>query len=70
MMSSDEYSFGLDEVPGCFLAFDASPLGIDPANAEFNHSPRVLFGDTLLGDHTAALVGIAFSRLAVGAAEQ
>ncbi|SEJ11540.1 M20 metallopeptidase family protein [Demequina mangrovi] len=66
VMGSEDFSFVLDEVPGTFLMLMASPPDIDPATAEFNHSPRVLFDDAVLGDQAAALATLAFARTARG----
>ncbi|MDC7802374.1 M20 family metallopeptidase [Sphingomonas sp. BLCC-B65] len=62
VMGSEDFSFVLDEVPGTFLMLLASPPDIDPASAEFNHSPRALFDDAVLRDQAAALATIAFAR--------
>lgn len=61
-MGSEDFAFVLDEIPGTFLALLASPPDIDPRTAEFNHSPRVLLDDSILGDQAAALASLAFSR--------
>ncbi|HOQ21240.1 MAG TPA: M20 family metallopeptidase [Microbacterium sp.] len=61
-MGSEDFSFVLDEIPGTFLMLLTSPDGVDPRTAEFNHSPRVLFDDAVLGDQAAALATLAFAR--------
>ncbi|RNE50000.1 M20 metallopeptidase family protein [Corynebacterium alimapuense] len=66
IMGSEDFAFVLDEVPGTFMALMASPPEIDLATAEWNHSPRVLFDDAVLGDQAAALAHIAFARTAKG----
>ena len=63
-MGSEDFSFVLDEVPGCFFFFACGPETVDPATAGANHSPTVLFDDALLGDQAAALAGVAWERLA------
>ncbi|MBC7300714.1 MAG: amidohydrolase [Nocardia sp.] len=63
MMGSEDFAFVLDRVPGTFLGLHASPGDIDPATAEFNHSPRVVFDDAVLPDQAAALAVLAHSRL-------
>jgi hippurate hydrolase len=63
MMASDDFSYVLDEVPGVMLAFTASPATLDQAEAQWNHSPRVLFDDALLVDQARALTALAISRL-------
>ncbi len=64
MMGSEDFAFVLQEVPGTFLALAASPPDVDLATAEFNHSPRVLFDDAVLGDQAAALAMLAWNKLA------
>ncbi|MWB98169.1 M20 metallopeptidase family protein [Agromyces seonyuensis] len=65
-MGSEDFSFVLDEVPGTFVMFGAAPVGQDLRTAEFNHSPRVIFDDAVLGDEAAALAALAWARLARG----
>lgn len=62
-MASEDFSFVLREVPGAYIMLGATPSGIDPETAPMNHSPRVLFDDTLLGDMAAALATLAWGRL-------
>ncbi|WP_454129144.1 hypothetical protein [Microbacterium aurum] len=64
MMGSEDFAFVLDEVPGTFLALMTSPPDLDLRTAEWNHSPRVLFDDAVLGDQAAALATVAFARTA------
>lgn len=66
MMGSEDFAFVLDEVPGTFLALTTSPPDVDLRTAEWNHSPRVLFDDAVLGDQAAALAAVAFARTAAG----
>ena len=63
LMGSEDFSLVLAEVPGTLLFLNCSPDGVDPATAEFNHSPRVLFDDAVLGDQAAALAQLAWSHL-------
>lgn len=63
MMASEDFSFVLKEVPGTFIALASSPPDVDLATAEFNHSPRVLFDDAVLGDQAAALATVAWKKL-------
>jgi hippurate hydrolase len=66
MMGSEDFAFVLNEVPGTFFALLASPAGTDLSSVEFNHSPRVVFDDGVLGDQAAALAHVAFRRLLRG----
>ena len=63
MMGSEDFSLVLEKVPGTFISLGCSPDGVDPSTAEFNHSPRVLFDDSVLGDQAAALAQLAHSHL-------
>ena len=62
-MASEDFSFVLSEVPGCFVFLGATPPELDPDTADFNHSPRVVFDDAVLGDQAAALATLAWARL-------
>ncbi|MGO3022453.1 MAG: M20 metallopeptidase family protein [Brevibacterium sp.] len=62
-MGSEDFSFVLNEVPGAYVYLATTPEGVDP-ESEDNHSPRVKFDDTWLGDSAAALAHLAFARLA------
>ena len=64
MMGSEDFAFVLDEVPGTFIALMTSPPDAGPSTIEWNHSPRVLFDDAVLGDQAAALASVAFARTA------
>ena len=60
-MASEDFSVVLEEVPGTYIFLACSPDGSDAQ--EFNHSPRVIFDDSVLGDQAAALAQLAFSHL-------
>lgn len=62
MMGSEDFAFVLAEVPGTFIALLTSPEGTDLSTVEWNHSPRVVFDDSVLGDQAAALASVAFAR--------
>ncbi|MFC9934687.1 M20 family metallopeptidase [Glutamicibacter sp. NPDC127525] len=64
MMGSEDFAFVLDEVPGTFIALLATPPELNASEAEWNHSPRVVFDDAVLADQAAALAAIAFQRTA------
>lgn len=64
IMGSEDFSFVLNEVPGTFMMLCATPPEVDLATAEFNHSPRVVFDDAVLGDQAAALATLAWRKLA------
>ncbi len=69
MMGSEDFAFVLDEVPGTFVGLLATPPDMDPTKAEFNHSPRAVFDDAILGDQAAALAAMAYGRLADAASK-
>ncbi|MFJ2146471.1 M20 family metallopeptidase [Glutamicibacter sp. NPDC087661] len=64
MMGSEDFAFVLDEVPGTFIALLATPPELSASEAEWNHSPRVVFDDAVLAVQAAALAAIAFKRTA------
>jgi hippurate hydrolase len=63
LMGSEDFSLVLNEVPGTFLFLYCSPPELDPETAAWNHSPRVLFDDSVLGRQSAALAQLAYNRL-------
>ena len=65
VMASEDFSVVLEAVPGTFIFLACSPDGLEAE--EFNHSPRVVFDDSVLGDQAAALAQLAFSHLGVTA---
>lgn len=69
MMGSEDFAFVLQEVPGTFVGLFATPKEMEGQPVEFNHSPRVIFDDSVLGDQAAALAAMAYGRLARAAAE-
>lgn len=66
VMGSEDFSFVLQKVPGAFMFLNATPADVDPATAEMNHSPKVLFDDTILPDQAAALAALAWRHNARG----
>ncbi|MNW65291.1 hypothetical protein D3C74_436590 [compost metagenome] len=64
MMGSEDFAFVLDEVPGTFIGLLTSPPELAAEETEWNHSPRVVFDDSVLADQAAALAAIAFKRTA------
>ncbi|WP_423446242.1 M20 family metallopeptidase [Kocuria sp. KSNUG] len=63
LMGSEDFSFVLQEVPGCFFFLECSPPDLDQENPGWNHSPTVLFDDAVLGTQAAALAELAWRRL-------
>ncbi|HET6966806.1 MAG TPA: M20 family metallopeptidase [Ornithinibacter sp.] len=58
---SEDMSFVLDEVPGCYLNVSACAHD-DHTTAEDNHSPRAAFDDAVVPDVAAALAEMALRR--------
>ncbi|GAA4408183.1 M20 family metallopeptidase [Fodinibacter luteus] len=58
---SEDMSFVLDEVPGCYLNISACAVP-DHRDAEDNHSPRAAFDDSVVPDVAAALAEMALRR--------
>ena len=67
MMGSEDFSLVLERVPGAFIMLMATPPELDPATTAYNHSPEVLFDDSVLGDQAAALAHLAWSALTAAA---
>lgn len=58
---SEDMSFVLDEVPGCYLNVSACAHD-DHAVAQDNHSPRAMFDDSVVPDVAATLAELALRR--------
>ena len=63
LMGSEDFSFVLQRVPGCFVFLQCSPPGTDVAATGWNHAPTVLFDDAVLGTQAAALAELAWQRM-------
>ena len=63
LMVSEDFSFVLQEVPGCFFFLECSPPELAQESPRWNHSPTVLFDDAVLGTQAAALAELAWRRL-------
>jgi amidohydrolase len=48
LMGAEDFSYVLEQVPGAMAFLGACPPDVDLANAEANHSNRVLFDDTAM----------------------
>ncbi|RUR01762.1 M20 metallopeptidase family protein [Labedella endophytica] len=67
LMASEDFSRVLLEVPGAFVFLAATPPDVDPVTAAWNHSAKVLFDDSVLGDLALGLATLASERLALAA---
>lgn len=63
LSGSEDFSRVLNEVPGAFLFLSATPDGVDPAEAAYNHSPLAVFSDAVLPAGTALYARLAMDRL-------
>ncbi len=61
-MASEDFSFVLGKVPGVFVFLGALPDHIQPGTVH-QHSPRVVFDDSVLGDQAALLAQLAWQHL-------
>lgn len=64
LMGSEDFSYVLEKVPGCFIFLGATPPDRDWQSEPWNHSPKVVFDDAVLADAAAALAELAWRRLA------
>ena len=67
LMASEDFSRVLQAVPGALVLLGASPADVDPADSAWNHSPRVVFDDAVLGDLARGLATLALRRLELAA---
>ncbi|MFF1828608.1 M20 family metallopeptidase [Paenarthrobacter sp. NPDC058040] len=68
-MSSEDFSYVLDEIPGTYFFLLASPPA-SKAAGETAHSPRVVFDDSVLSDGATALAELAWATLGDTALEK
>ncbi|MGP0225153.1 M20 metallopeptidase family protein [Paenarthrobacter sp. NCHU4564] len=61
--ASEDFSRILDEVPGAFIALGATPAGVPPEAAPFNHSAEATFNEDCLPQGAALLAMLALDRL-------
>ncbi|MGH3439460.1 MAG: M20 metallopeptidase family protein [Sciscionella sp.] len=60
---SEDFSRVLAVVPGSFIGLGATPTGMDPETAPFNHSPYAQYDDSVLPDGAALYAELALRRL-------
>lgn len=68
IMGAEDFSYVLERVPGAFVQLGARPDDVPAHGAPSNHSAKVRFDDSVLGDQAAALAELAvttMTRLAV-----
>lgn len=63
---AEDFSYVLEQVPGAYMFVGATPAGLDPATAPYNHSAQARFDDDALPVSAALLAGLALDRLAQG----
>ncbi|MDN5585411.1 MAG: M20 family metallopeptidase [Brevibacterium sp.] len=63
IMPSEDFSFVLQEVPGTYMMLGAKRTDVPEDEQGDNHSPFVIFDDTVLGDQAALLAHLALERL-------
>ena len=63
IMPSEDFSFVLHEVPGTYMMLGAKRTDVPEERQGDNHSPFVIFDDTVLGDQAALLAHLASERL-------
>lgn len=63
---AEDFSYVLQQVPGTYLGLGATPAGLDPATAAYNHAAQARFADEALAVGPAVLAALALDRLAEG----
>jgi len=64
LMGSEDFSYVLERVPGCFVFLGARPDDVPADGAPWNHSAKVRFDDSVLGEQAAALAELAVTTMA------
>jgi hippurate hydrolase len=60
---SEDFSYVLDKISGCYLNLGACPPELDPEDAPNNHSPYARFDDAVVPDAAVLLASLAHARL-------
>src|SRR5699024_6254834 len=63
IMPSEDFSFVLRQVPGTYLMLGAGRTDVPADRQGDNHSPFVIFDDSVLADQAAVLAHLALERL-------
>ncbi|MDK8436260.1 MULTISPECIES: M20 family metallopeptidase [unclassified Brevibacterium] len=63
IMPSEDFSFVLAEVPGTYMMLGAKRTDVPEERQGNNHSPFVVFDDSVLGDQAGLLAHLAIARL-------
>ncbi len=63
---AEDFSYVLQQVPGAYLGLGATPAGVDPTTAAYNHSAQATYSEPALPVGAAALAALAMDRLAQG----
>jgi hippurate hydrolase len=63
---SEDFSYVLEEIPGAYFGIGATPTGVHPLSAPYNHSPQARFDDKVLPDAAAMMAALALDRLSDG----
>ncbi|PXY32669.1 M20 metallopeptidase family protein [Prauserella muralis] len=63
IMGAEDFSYVLQRVPGAFAFLGACPPGTDPAEAEANHSNRVVYDEDALASGVALYAAFALDSL-------
>lgn len=61
-MGSEDFSFVLERVPGCYVFLGALPEHVPPGTV-YPHAPQVEFDDSVLADQAALLAHLAWQHL-------
>ncbi|GEK21505.1 M20 metallopeptidase family protein [Cellulomonas xylanilytica] len=63
LAGAEDFSYVLQEVPGTYLGLGATPPGLDPATAPYNHAAQARFAEESLAVGPAVLAALALDRL-------
>jgi hippurate hydrolase len=66
LSGAEDFSYVLQQVPGAYLGLGATPAGVDPTTAAYNHSAQATYSEQALPVGAAALAALAMDRLAQG----
>lgn len=64
--ASEDFSLVLQQVPGAMLLLGATPPGVDPGTAPYNHAPDADFDEGVLAPGAELLASLAEGRLLAG----
>jgi hippurate hydrolase len=66
VMGGEDWSYVLEQVPGCMVFLGTRPAGVPPAQVAPNHSNRMVIDEASMAAGIATYAGVALRWMAAG----